>query len=122
MDDAALPRPVSTRNRTRGPVARRLREARERKGLSQRQLGILAGLDPFVASPRVNQYERGVHEPSYGTLELFAPLLDVPTSYFFVEDDELADLVRLYAGSTATQRKKILRSAKKELREHQKES
>jgi transcriptional regulator with XRE-family HTH domain len=112
---------VSSRNRSRGPVARRLREARERKGLSQRQLGILAGLDPFVASPRVNQYERGVHEPSYGTLELFAPVLDVPTSYFFVEDDEAAELMRLYAVSTATQRRKILRLVRQEVKADRKD-
>ena len=112
---------MSSRNRSRGPIARRLREARERKGLSQRQLGILAGLDPFVASPRVNQYERGVHEPSYGTLQLFAPLLDVPTSFFFIEDDELAELVILYSNGTAAQRKKILRTVRLEVKAERKD-
>lgn len=43
--------------------AKRLREAREAKGISQKQLGILAGIDQFVASARINQYERGKHVP-----------------------------------------------------------
>ena len=43
----------------RSVVAKRLREARELSGLSQKQLGIKAGLDEFSASPRINQYERG---------------------------------------------------------------
>ncbi|MFA4578750.1 XRE family transcriptional regulator, partial [Xanthomonas perforans] len=36
--------------------ARRLQQARLHTGLSQKELGIRAGLDPYVASPRVNQY------------------------------------------------------------------
>ena len=35
--------------------ARRLRAAREAKGVSQKQLGILAGVDQVVASARINQ-------------------------------------------------------------------
>lgn len=36
-------------------LARRLRAAREARGVSQKQLGILAGIDQFVASARINQ-------------------------------------------------------------------
>lgn len=50
-------------------VAKRLKEARLAKGLSQKKLGIAAGIDEFTASPRMNQYERGVHIPDYSTLE-----------------------------------------------------
>lgn len=78
-------------------------------------------MDPFVASPRVNQYERGVHEPSYGTLQLFAPLLDVPTSFFFIEDDEVAELLGHYAKGTAAQRKKILRLVRQEVKAERKD-
>lgn len=35
----------------------RLKEARLRAGLSQKSLGIAAGLDPFVAGTRINRYE-----------------------------------------------------------------
>ncbi|WP_366931802.1 hypothetical protein [Paraburkholderia xenovorans] len=34
----------------------RLKEARLRAGLSQKKLGIVAGLDPSVASTRINRY------------------------------------------------------------------
>ena len=76
-------------------VARRLREARERKGLSQKALGIAAGIDEFSASPRVNQYERGKHTPDLLTLKNFADVLSVPVPYFFAEDDVLADILEL---------------------------
>ena len=40
-------------------ISRRLKQARVLAGLSQKQLGIKAGIDEFSASPRINQYERG---------------------------------------------------------------
>ena len=54
----------------RSVVARRLKEARVRAGLSQKQLGIKAGIEEFSASPRINQYERGKHTPDYGPSEI----------------------------------------------------
>ena len=56
-------------------IARRLREAQTRAGLSQKQLGIKAGIDEFSASPRINQYERGKHTPDYSTVERLAKVL-----------------------------------------------
>lgn len=76
-------------------VAKRLREARERKGLSQKAVGIAAGIDEFSASPRINQYERGKHVPDLLTLEKLASVVDVPVAYFFADDDELAELLTL---------------------------
>lgn len=40
-------------------MARRLKEARQRAGLTQERLGVLAGIDEMSASARMNQYERG---------------------------------------------------------------
>ena len=57
--------------------ARRLKQARLHADLSQRELGILAGLEPHVASPRINQYERGKHEPKLQTAERLAEVLGV---------------------------------------------
>lgn len=74
-------------------VAIRLREARERKGLSQRALGIAAGIDEFSASPRVNQYERGKHVPDLLTLSKLASVLRVPLAYFYADDEKLAELL-----------------------------
>ena len=76
-------------------VARRLREAREKKGLSQKALGIAAGIDEFSASPRINQYERGKHTPDLLTLQKLADVLTVPVPYFFAEDNFLADMLQL---------------------------
>lgn len=76
-------------------VARRLREARERRGLSQKALGIAAGIDEFSASPRMNQYERGKHSPDLLTLQQLADVLAVPVPYFFAEDDLLAEILQL---------------------------
>lgn len=58
--------------------SRRLHEAREACGISQRNLGIEAGLDEFVASIRVNRYETGVHQPDLQTLQQLASLLGLP--------------------------------------------
>lgn len=76
--------------------SRRLREARESYGVSQRSLGIEAGLDDFVASTRVNRYETGVHQPDLQTLQRLAAVLGLPVAYFYAEDDELARLIREY--------------------------
>lgn len=75
--------------------AKRLKEAREAVGVSQKQLGILAGIDQFVASPRINQYERGKHTPDLLTAQRLAAELRVPVSYFYEPNDVLAELIRL---------------------------
>ena len=67
--------------------ARRLAFVRERAGLSQTQLGLLAGMDPSVASPRINQYERGKHEPQLKTAKQLADALGVPPAFFYTEDE-----------------------------------
>jgi len=74
--------------------SRRLREAREAYGISQRALGIEAGLDEFVASTRVNRYETGVHQPDLQTLQRLAAILKLPVAYFYAEDDDLAQLIK----------------------------
>lgn len=74
--------------------SRRLREAREAHGISQRNLGIEAGLDEFVASTRVNRYETGIHQPDLQTMQRLAKALGLPLAYFYAEDDELARLIK----------------------------
>lgn len=66
---------------------KRLKEARKVKNLTQEKLGIMIGLDEFVASARMNRYEKGVHLPDLGTLERIAKVLDVPPAYFLASDD-----------------------------------
>jgi transcriptional regulator with XRE-family HTH domain len=94
-------------------VATRLREARTATGLSQRELGIRAGLDPSVASPRINQYERGKHTPDTSTLAKLGEVLDVPVAYFFASDDDLADLITTFHRQSSTQRRRLMTLVKR---------
>ncbi|MBJ7554050.1 helix-turn-helix domain-containing protein [Marinomonas spartinae] len=76
---------------------KRLKEARTRMGLSQKQLGIQAGLDPSVASPRMNQYEKGTHLPDINTTKKISEVLGVPVAYLYCEDDDLAEVIEGYS-------------------------
>ena len=88
-------------------VAKRLREARERAGLSQKQLGIRAGIDEFSASPRINQYERGKHIPDLLTAERLCKVLNVPPPYLYAKDDKLAEWILVFGQADAATRREI---------------
>lgn len=90
------------------PISKRLREAREATGLSQKQLGIKAGIDEFSASARVNQYETGKHAPDYLTLSKLASVLKVPTAYFYAENDLIAEIISYCGCLKKTELHKIL--------------
>lgn len=77
----------------KGVWQRRLKEARLARGLSQKQLGVEAGLDEFVASTRLNRYEVGVHAPDYPMSVRLAKVLDVPVAYLYCDNDELARML-----------------------------
>jgi transcriptional regulator with XRE-family HTH domain len=90
-------------------VAKRLREARLRAGLSQRQLGIKAGIDPFAASARINQYERGKHTPDVGTAARLARVLSVPAPFLYAQDNALAAWILAFGGLRPSVRRSIIR-------------
>jgi transcriptional regulator with XRE-family HTH domain len=75
-------------------IAMRLKQARMALGVSQRELGIRAGIDEFVASARINQYERGKHVPDFSTLERLAQVLGVAAPFFYTRDDMLAEMIQ----------------------------
>tara|TARA_B110000503_G_scaffold26807_1_gene42370 strand:+ start:5911 stop:6300 length:390 start_codon:yes stop_codon:yes gene_type:complete len=77
------------------PVPRRLKQARIKRNLSQRSLGIAAGIDVASASARMNQYERGKHVPDYETLCQLAFVLDVPVPFFYANDNEAEILLNM---------------------------
>lgn len=89
---------------------RRLKEARLRRQLSQKELGIQAGLDPFVASTRINRYELGVHEPDIATIERLAAALAVPTAYLFADDDRLARMILAFEQLPAAEKDRLLKA------------
>ncbi len=94
------------------PIPKRLKEAREDAGLSQKQLGIKAGIDEFSASARMNQYETGKHIPDYFTLSRIGKILKVPTAYFYADDDLLAKLIKIYQSLTKQQCQQVFNKIK----------
>lgn len=65
-------------------------------GISQKKLGIAAGMDEFSASARMNHYEIGRHTPDYFTLSRIAAVLEPPVAYFYADLDDLANLIKKY--------------------------
>jgi transcriptional regulator with XRE-family HTH domain len=90
----------------------RLKEARLRAGLSQKALGIAAGLDDFVASTRINRYELGVHKVDYPFSCRLAAELSVPVAYFYTEDDDLAELILRFGQAPKRVRARLLAAAR----------
>lgn len=88
-------------------MPQRLSDARTGAGLSQKALGILAGLDPSVASPRINQYERGVHSPSFPMLVALARVLKVPVAYFYCQDEDSAAMLLAYSQASLSVQSKV---------------
>ena len=85
----------------------RLKQARVAAGLSQKKLGIEAGIDPSVASTRINRYELGVHKPNLLAARNLAKVLGVPVAFFYADEDEIADLIYRYSKAEPSVRRRI---------------
>lgn len=90
---------------------KRLKEARKAAGYSQERLGIDAGIEPASASARMNQYEKGVHEPGESTVQQIAAVLNLPAAYFYCEDDDTAHLLQRFHCLKKADRKQVLNLA-----------
>lgn len=88
----------------------RLKSARLAAGLSQEQLGVLAGIEEASASARMNRYEKGTRAPAVEIVQLIAPVLAVPVSYFYTEHEDEAELVLAFHRMSEEHRKRLLRS------------
>jgi len=95
-------------------VAKRLKQARLRAGLSQKELGIKAGMDEFSASSRVNQYERGKHVPDLQTAERVANILGISTPFLYARDDLLAAWILAFATVSPALLRSICRSTRRQ--------
>lgn len=93
-------------------IAKRLKAARLRAGLSQKELGIRAGIAPDTASPRMNSYELERYMPSPDTLESIGKVIGVPEAYFYARDDALAELILLYGSLGPEVRHRLLAFAR----------
>ena len=94
-------------------LAKRLKEARLRAGLTQAKLGVLAGIDEASASARMNQYERNKHEPDWLTVQRIAQVLGVPVSYLYAEDDATAEMLLLFHAMPLEAREDAVKSFRK---------
>lgn len=77
-------------------------------GLSQKELGIRAGLDEFIASTRINRYERGIHEPDCNVATDLASALGIPRAFLYADDDDLAEMIRLFSRLDAVSRQSLI--------------
>lgn len=67
-------------------VAKRIRERRQRLGITQQHLAAMIG----VAFQQAHKYERGLSRVSAGRLYHIATVLDAPIAYFFSAGEEVA--------------------------------
>ncbi|MBK7145617.1 MAG: helix-turn-helix transcriptional regulator [Xanthomonadales bacterium] len=95
------------RKSIRNPLPVRLRQLREMRGLSQKELGVLAGIDPSAASPRINQYERGKHAPNFSVAARLAEVLGAPTAFLYAEEDALANQILSFREEPITGRRRV---------------
>ncbi|EFA1207045.1 helix-turn-helix domain-containing protein [Vibrio vulnificus] len=93
----------------------RLKQARNRVGISQRELGIRLGMDPSSASGRMNHYEKGRHMPDVGTLKKLAEELGVPVAFFFSDSDSSAELACLIEQLNEKEKQALITHLKQEL-------
>ncbi|HIF9258718.1 TPA: helix-turn-helix domain-containing protein [Photobacterium damselae] len=91
------------------PIPMRLKEARKKAKISQKELGVRIGIDESSASARMNQYEKGKHAPDISTLKKIADELGVPLNYFFCEDESSAELAIAISKLSIKQRKLLLK-------------
>lgn len=77
------------------PIPIRLKQARQKAKITQKDLGIKIGMEPSSASGRMNHYEKGRHTPDITALQRMADELNVPLNYFFCENDTAAELACL---------------------------
>ncbi|MFP1908159.1 helix-turn-helix domain-containing protein [Lonsdalea quercina] len=101
---------MNTHRPHRDIFSKRLKDARQLRGLSQKGLGIAAGIDEFVASTRINRYEKGVHEANIVTASRLAQALDIPLAYFYADDDNLAKMILKFSALSVAQQNTLLAS------------
>ncbi|TKI01737.1 helix-turn-helix domain-containing protein [Martelella alba] len=82
-------------------IAYRLKRSRLDAGLSQKELGMAAGIEPETAKQRISQYENGRASPPFPLAIRLAAVLDVPECYFYIVSDDFAhEVVKLYKEET----------------------
>lgn len=86
----------------------RLRQARERMGISQEALATSAGIDEFSASARISQYETGKHVPRYEIACRLADVLTVSVAFLYAKDDATAEMLLLWEDAPTAARQRAI--------------
>ncbi|MGF6966620.1 transcriptional regulator with XRE-family HTH domain [Paraburkholderia sp. WC7.3g] len=107
-----------TRQQSASLFGRRLRGARLQADIPQDKLGVQIGLDEHTASARISRYETGVHEPSFVVAQKLANALQLPTAYFYCEDDDLAELVLAWGLLRKSERKQLRKMVEATIASH----
>ncbi|GAB3531352.1 helix-turn-helix domain-containing protein [Photobacterium alginatilyticum] len=90
------------------PIPERLKAARKKAKITQKDLGVKIGMEPSSASGRMNHYEKGRHVPDISTLKRMAEELGVPLNYFFCEDQLSAELACVIEKMSEEEKKRLL--------------
>lgn len=78
-------------------VPKRLRKVRNDAGLSQEKLAELLEIEGINIRARISNYELGRAEPPFNLVKKIAKIFDLPTEYFYAEDDDFAlTILELY--------------------------
>ncbi|MGN7613967.1 helix-turn-helix domain-containing protein [Magnetococcales bacterium HHB-1] len=97
--------------------AKRLREERERAGLSQRDLGLCLTDDSLTAVNTIHRYEKQIRFPrDFRVVEKLAGRLDIPVPLFFTADDSLAEMLRIWGGLETPEQTQAIQYLKKTFR------
>ncbi len=91
----------------RATVAARLRQARELRGLSQREVGIRMGLDKDTASARISRYESGSMSISLEALFKLAEALEVPPAYLVATTPGMSAAILALSRESAPQQSRL---------------
>ena len=97
----------------------RLKKSRLNACLTQDQLGILVGIDESSASARMNQYEKGKHVPDFSLTKKIADSLNIPVSYFYTPEDDLAEIILKINQLDNKQRLTLLKKLMDEIIRHE---
>lgn len=92
------------------PIPARLKAARKKAKITQKDLGVKIGMEQSSASGRMNHYEKGRHVPDIGTLERMAEELGVPLNYFFCRSELSAELACAIDKMSDEEKKALLES------------
>lgn len=79
--------------------------------MSRKKLCIVAGVDEFSASARMNQYETGKHVPYLLSLKQISKILKIPLAYFYAEEGMLGDLLICFEKMNKYARNSLLKHA-----------